>query len=219
MPLPIPHLLEHLGLEWPLGHHCGGGSLEKTLHQPDPPLSNGPLERPALAQGSKNTDHLSQLLGTASISPGAQEKDIFKRNGFQAHRQVEQVPPRPLLTQRCSTLVWRPGAGLVDGYRAGRWDQGDYPWACVVPTRLWGTPGDAGRAGAWPEHSLALQPCLRAPSSILSQVRDTRQGLGEGCSPGPQVPPPAFSSCLFQHHSPPGRSTGRMPCPLNGGQE
>lgn len=98
----------------PLGHRCEGGSLEKTFHQPAPPLSSGPLERPASAQRSKNTDHLSQLFGTASISPGAQEIDIFKRNGFQAHRQVEQVPPRPFLTQRCSTLVWRPGARLVD---------------------------------------------------------------------------------------------------------
>lgn len=78
------------------------------------------------------------------------------------------------------------------GHRAGCWGHGDYAWACVVQTRLWGTPRDVGRAGAWPEHSLALQPCLRASSSILFQVRDTRQGLGEGCSPGAPGAPSCF---------------------------
>lgn len=95
------------------------------------------------------------------------------------------------------------------GRRAECWGQGDYTWACVVPTRLRGTPGDVGRARAWPEHSLALQPCLRAPSSILSQIRDTRQGLGEGCSPGAPGAPSCFLFLLVPTPLSPGSVHGK----------
>lgn len=70
------------------------------------------------------------------------------------------------------------------------------------------------RARARAEHSLALQPCPGAPlvpGPLPGQVQasDTGQGLGKGCSLGGLVAPSFFSSCLFQHYSPPRSVCGK----------
>lgn len=112
--------------------------------------------------------------------------------------------------------------------RAGQWGQGDYPRGLHGSHQLLGNPRrsdvQVGRARAQPEQGLVLKPC-RGPPLVPGplpdpvQASDTGQGLGKGCSLRGPVAPSLFSSCLFQHYSPPSPSVGRMPCPLNGGQE
>lgn len=95
-------------------------------------------------------------------------------------------------------------------------------------TSFWKTPGDVARRWAepGPDVSIALSSSpardplvCQAPFLILSKPVTPGKAWEKAAPSGPQMPPSLFSSCFSQHYSPPSRSVGRMPCPLNGGQE
>lgn len=61
---PHPICLNTLGWSGsPLGHRCGGGSLEKTLHQPAPPVSVGHWKDLHQLRGAKTLTISHSCLG------------------------------------------------------------------------------------------------------------------------------------------------------------
>lgn len=136
----IPSQLAHLKLERPLVTPVVEG-LWKTP-PPSPLLPGGPLERPGSAQGKGTSSHSGSHshLGQPPSPQESQKKTFAKEKAFQLMGMLSKCPETisyPKMLQ-----VVPDARGRDHGHRAWCWGQGDYPWASVALTRLWGTPGD-----------------------------------------------------------------------------